>query len=1120
MKTLLLILALLTPITARGGEKISALPLTSDPSTIATTDSFPYVNSQATPMETDRIQISDLPGTPAFVSAFALKAPLASPTFTGTVTAPTFIGAVTGNASTATQLASSPTQCSAGQYATGIDTFANLTCAAVVSLPSQTGNSGKYLTTDGTTASWNTIPTVTGHDVTVGSGLAIATGTGVASALNAFSIGIASGFYLPSTTDQTNWNAKQAAITTGTTSQYFKGDLSLGTFATDAKAVFSATAPIVDTSGVFSCVVATGSVAGCLSAADWTTFNGKQAAITTGTTAQYLKGDLSLGTFNTSVDSHLSGTAPIGYSAGVISCVAATGSVAGCLSAADWTTFNAKQAAITTGTTAQYLKGDLSLGTFNTSMDSHLSGTAPITYSSGVIACVAATGSVAGCLSAADWTTFNAKQAALTFTLPLLNTTNTITINNFTGDAGSGGTKGAVPAPATGDGAARKLLGARGSFATAPPGSYLDPNLASLDTAANSWVTSKPDNSDAENSVGDWVAYADAAATVPVDMTGGSPNTTCARNTSSPLDGTADFLMTLTTGASRQGEGCSLVVNIPVAYRGKAIRVTFPYITTGTIAQGDIVTYAYDVTNSSLLAPSTTISGISSSAGTLYSIFMTQTSTAQLRIGLHIARTSTAAATIEFDDVQVKQDISVANTPFSDWTPYSVTVTGSSSNPTKGTTTIDQGYWRRVGDSMEIRYEYNQTAAGSAGSGSYFFSIPSNCTIDSTKVSLSGQNGGRQSVGTGVSYDATNLYTSAVIVDDTTHLALVNQAGGGSLVGSSSFSFSNTVSRIGFDAMVPCAGWSVGGGVSPVLALSDYVSYTPIWDNNGGAASIGNGTLEGKWRRVGDSMEVFIHLKLGSTTSMGTGNAWHFAIPSGYAMDTVKTFAINGQTLGTAAVYDSSPNQSWVFAATAITSTSPNKIQLLQNPNATNHNSVGESDPVAWSTGTSFFIHFTVPISGWTSTSSGTLTAPRDEVQVDSGNGHGSSSTKYRRFSVVDKNVGSAITYADSSTAGATWTINVAGVYAIHYADAYSGGPAGPGITINDSAASTNSSSTSYAQGLRAYNAGYSGDVNVTTEANWTGNLNVGDVIRAKDNGTCDASSNDNSYVVVTRVSN
>lgn len=65
--------------------------------------------------------------------------------------------------------------------------------------------------------------------------------------------------------------------------------------------------------------------------------------------------------------------------------------------------------------------------------------TAPITYSgtlgqfiggaSGAFDCTTATGSVKGCLSAADFTTFNAKQSALTFSTGLTNTTGTITVN-------------------------------------------------------------------------------------------------------------------------------------------------------------------------------------------------------------------------------------------------------------------------------------------------------------------------------------------------------------------------------------------------------------------------------------------------------------------------------------------------------------------------------------------------------------------------------------------------------------------------------------------------------------------------------------------------------------------
>lgn len=48
----------------------------------------------------------------------------------------------------------------------------------------------------------------------------------------------------------------------------------------------------------------------------------------------------------------------------------------------------------------------------------------------GAIGCQTASGSQTGCLSNTDWTTFNSKQAALTFSYPLLNTANTV---SFTG---------------------------------------------------------------------------------------------------------------------------------------------------------------------------------------------------------------------------------------------------------------------------------------------------------------------------------------------------------------------------------------------------------------------------------------------------------------------------------------------------------------------------------------------------------------------------------------------------------------------------------------------------------------------------------------------------------------
>lgn len=79
-----IVTALLAAVAYAADVKISELPLTSNPSSIHTLDSFPYVDSSGTPT-TKRFQLSDLPSTPAFVTKFALFAPLNNPLFTGVV---------------------------------------------------------------------------------------------------------------------------------------------------------------------------------------------------------------------------------------------------------------------------------------------------------------------------------------------------------------------------------------------------------------------------------------------------------------------------------------------------------------------------------------------------------------------------------------------------------------------------------------------------------------------------------------------------------------------------------------------------------------------------------------------------------------------------------------------------------------------------------------------------------------------------------------------------------------------------------------------------------------------------------------------------------------------------
>jgi hypothetical protein len=132
---------------------------------------FPNVTGAVTPTHTELNYVDGV--TSAIQTQFTAKAPLASPTFTGTPAAPTAAGgtnttqiATTAFVATSFAPLASPTltgvpaapTASVGTNTTQLATTAFVIAESFVSaLPSQTGNSGKYVTTDGTTASWGSL---------------------------------------------------------------------------------------------------------------------------------------------------------------------------------------------------------------------------------------------------------------------------------------------------------------------------------------------------------------------------------------------------------------------------------------------------------------------------------------------------------------------------------------------------------------------------------------------------------------------------------------------------------------------------------------------------------------------------------------------------------------------------------------------------------------------------------------------------------------------------------------------------------------------------------------------------------------------------------------------------
>ena len=97
----------------------------------------------------------------------------------------------------------------------------------------------------------------------------------------------------------------------------------------------------------------------------------------------------------------VSASPPLTFIDGAMACPTASGSQAGCLSAANWTTFNSKQTALTLGNLVSGTTGVTVTG-----------GTGSIVGSGVSLTIQNATTAQPGLLTAADWNTFNGKQAA------------------------------------------------------------------------------------------------------------------------------------------------------------------------------------------------------------------------------------------------------------------------------------------------------------------------------------------------------------------------------------------------------------------------------------------------------------------------------------------------------------------------------------------------------------------------------------------------------------------------------------------------------------------------------------------------------------------------------------
>lgn len=154
--------------------------------------------------------------------------------------------------------------------------------------------------------------------------------------------------------------------------------------------------------------------------------------------------------------------------------------------------------------------------------------------------------------------------------------------------------------------------------------------------------------------------------------------------------------------------------------------------------------------------------------------------------------------------------------------------------------------------------------------------------------------------------------------------------------------------------------------------------------------------------------------------------------------------------------------------------------------------------------------------------SSGNLTvtgkvnqAAQSMVRLNTANGYGSTNTKIRRFTNTVTNQGTDITYTDSATLGASFTINTNGVYSISFTDQYNQ-IASSGLSLNTATPTTDIYSCAASEILASNTAGASG---YQTMASWTGYLTAGSVIRAHTQGAASGANVNACQFTITRVS-
>jgi hypothetical protein len=520
----------------------------------------------------------------------------------------------------------------------------------------------------------------------------------------------------------------------------------------------------------------------------------------------------------------------------------------------------------------------------------------------------------------------------------------------FVGDTGSGGVKGLVPAPAAGD--AGKFLAGNGTWSAGGSGT------GSLDSVYQETFESTVPTS--------WSSGHDATF-----FNGGVLNGAISNNIATQINGARSLTYTesaIAPASNNTNDWISSPVDIPTTLKMRGNTATLSFWFTNTKTNGNMKVVVWDNTNSAILTTSAdTLTNAVVAAQYNTKVFIPSTCL-NVRVGLFNV-TGELGKVVTIDDISLgMEQTNIANlSNDTNWVDAGVITIGATTTaPTKGTTSKDKFYWRRVGDSMEIRYEYTQTGSGTTGTGDYLVSIPSGYLVDTSKISTystlegAGIWEGNVTIGNAFVGDSSDTSVGSAILYDQTKFRIMGLNPAVYTVWGGTFQLNSSTARMSAIVTVPIVGWTATtqNVITPAKnSASSATAYSPTITGYGAPTDVSF-----VYSREGESLVVRGTFTAGTPTAVLAT----ITLPTGLTIDSNKITKSNlssaaGPIVGEYAGSTQSNQNGYLVTATG---TANSLIYFGLVASTTSHLVPGNGNNIL-SAGATVAVYFKVPITGW-----------------------------------------------------------------------------------------------------------------------------------------------------------